>query len=378
MIAQHGGLPIYAEADFCITGTVEAESHTARGAVWRSPGLLQPGARISGVEGRAGLASRRRDLAVHGGRPAAAGRHDVRPVDSRADRAGHSERDSRRARACTRSTRPGVHPLLLAIGSERYTPYAERRRPQELLTHGQRDSGAGAALAGQVSVDRRTRGRRGVGHARRRSHVSTHPARGSTGRATCIFRRAPRSTRSTIRAAALNEGSKLVIAAVGPPVRELPSEVGSLQLPDGFGPARLCMPGVLAVAGPKYQLEGDGTDRAIERFCAAHSAAAPINRFPLLVVVDDVEFTARTAEQFSVGHVHAQQSGGRRARHRGVHGAKTLGLPRIAGDRRADEAAARAAAGRRCCGDAARRRAGRGRRTAGGNFLRSGRNFMRV
>src|SRR5690606_12344527 len=28
----------------------------------------------------------------------------------------------------------GVHPLLLAIGSERYTPYNERERPQELLT----------------------------------------------------------------------------------------------------------------------------------------------------------------------------------------------------------------------------------------------------
>src|SRR5688572_19754801 len=28
----------------------------------------------------------------------------------------------------------GVHPLLLAIGSERYVPYAERRTPQELLT----------------------------------------------------------------------------------------------------------------------------------------------------------------------------------------------------------------------------------------------------
>src|SRR6185369_15279781 len=28
----------------------------------------------------------------------------------------------------------GVHPLLLAVGSERYVPYAERRTPQELLT----------------------------------------------------------------------------------------------------------------------------------------------------------------------------------------------------------------------------------------------------
>ena len=28
----------------------------------------------------------------------------------------------------------GVHPLLLAIGSERYWPFAETPRPQELLT----------------------------------------------------------------------------------------------------------------------------------------------------------------------------------------------------------------------------------------------------
>src|SRR6202158_53013 len=28
----------------------------------------------------------------------------------------------------------GVHPLLLAIGSERYVPYAPKRKPQELLT----------------------------------------------------------------------------------------------------------------------------------------------------------------------------------------------------------------------------------------------------
>src|SRR5207237_1475849 len=28
----------------------------------------------------------------------------------------------------------GVHPLLLALGSERYVPYARERRPQELLT----------------------------------------------------------------------------------------------------------------------------------------------------------------------------------------------------------------------------------------------------
>ena len=43
-----------------------------------------------GAARRAGHAPAGRDLAVHRRRPAAAGRHDVRPVDPRADRAGHS------------------------------------------------------------------------------------------------------------------------------------------------------------------------------------------------------------------------------------------------------------------------------------------------
>src|SRR5207249_6728727 len=37
----------------------------------------------------------------------------------------------------------GVHPLRLAIGSERYVPYAERRKPQELLTCGNAILGQG-------------------------------------------------------------------------------------------------------------------------------------------------------------------------------------------------------------------------------------------
>ncbi len=41
----------------------------------------------------------------------------------------------------------GVHPLLLAIGSERYTPYAKPGRPQELLTQA-----SGILGQGQLSL----------------------------------------------------------------------------------------------------------------------------------------------------------------------------------------------------------------------------------
>ena len=74
----------------------------------------------------------------------------------------------------------------------------------------------------------------------------------------------------------------------------MPREVGSLRLPEGFGPARLCLPGVLAVTGPKYSPDSDGVDRAIGRFCDAFRAADPICRCPLVVGVDDAEFAART------------------------------------------------------------------------------------
>ena len=49
----------------------------------------------------------------------------------------------------------------------------------------------------------------------------------------------------------LNQGSKVVIAAVGPRVRELPKEMpGSLSLPEGFKNPKICIPGVVAISAP--------------------------------------------------------------------------------------------------------------------------------
>ena len=88
----------------------------------------------------------------------------------------------------------------------------------------------------------------------------------------------------------LNDGSKVVIAAAGPPRRELPTEVPSgFTLPDGFGNPRVCLPGVLAVSAPPFVAADDGRDRKIETFCRALGAEHPINGFPLIVAVDNRE-----------------------------------------------------------------------------------------
>ncbi len=91
---------------------------------------------------------------------------------------------------------------------------------------------------------------------------------------------------------ALNEGSKVVLAAAGPKRRELGKDVPTgLRLPDGFADPRVCLPGILAVRGPTSQTEADA---AMFRFCESRAPADSLAGFPLIVIVDDSEFTART------------------------------------------------------------------------------------
>ena len=96
----------------------------------------------------------------------------------------------------------GVHPLLLAIGSERYVPYAAERRPQELLTI------ANAILGqGQLSLAKYLL----IAAQEDDLDLDIHdipellpPSAGARRLAapTCISRHGPRSTRSITAAAA--------------------------------------------------------------------------------------------------------------------------------------------------------------------------------
>ena len=121
-----------------------------------------------------------------------------------------------------------------------------------------------------------------------------------------------------------------------------------LRLPDGFRTRAVCLPGVLAVQGPRVSSRAGAADRAIERFCDAFQPDDPINRFPLIVVVDDSEFTARTLNNFlwvtftrsnPAADVHGDRGRSCEQKHWGCRG--------LAGDRRPHQAAPRAAAGRR-------------------------------
>jgi len=184
----------------------------------------------------------------------------------------------------------GVHPLLLAIGSERYVPYAPRRQPQELLTLASAVLGQGQmSLAKYLLIvakeDAPTLEIHDI------AAFLQHLLARVDWRRDLHFH-----TRTTIdtldySGSGFNEGSKLVIAAVGSPVRSLPEQLApGLALPDGFVGPRVCLPGVLAVQAPAHARE----PAAMARLCAAFTPEAPINAFPLVVLVDDSELTARS------------------------------------------------------------------------------------
>jgi 4-hydroxy-3-polyprenylbenzoate decarboxylase len=192
----------------------------------------------------------------------------------------------------------GVHPLLLAVGSERYTPYNPLRCPQELLTQ------ANAILGqGQLSLAKYLL----IVAEQDDARVDIHDIAGFFS---YLLQRVDWTrdlhfqTRTTIdtldyTGSAINEGSKLVIAAAGPPIRELPTELSELgSLPDGFDQPQLCLPGVLAVRGPACTTRQTETDPAIERFCRHFPADHAVQRFPLIVVVDDSRFAAAGLNNF--------------------------------------------------------------------------------
>ncbi|MFO0864226.1 MAG: UbiD family decarboxylase [Gemmataceae bacterium] len=192
----------------------------------------------------------------------------------------------------------GVHPLLLAIGSERYVPFGPRRRPQELLTI------ANAILGqGQLSLAKYLIIAAQEDDPQLRLHDLGAFLRHVLERIDWS-RDLHFQTRTTIdtldySGSGFNEGSKVVWAAVGPPRRTLPTHLPSdLRLPDGFSEPRICMPGVLAIQAPKFVATREDIEPATRRFAEAYRPTDAINAFPLIVLVDDSDFTARTLNNF--------------------------------------------------------------------------------
>lgn len=184
----------------------------------------------------------------------------------------------------------GVHPLLFATGSERYTPYIKDRKPQEILTIANHILGKNQlSLAKYLFIaaqeDDPTLDVNDI-----YGFLKHCLERIDTTRDLHFY------TKTTIdtldySGSGLNSGSKVALTVAGDVKRELMSELPSgFTLPEIFTDYKLAMPGVLAIKAPKYQLELE-TESQIT-ILNDHLKSADLNGLPLIVLCDDAHFTA--------------------------------------------------------------------------------------
>ena len=188
----------------------------------------------------------------------------------------------------------GVHPLLLAIGSERYMPFRERK-PEEILTQANRILGSGqTSLAKFLFIAAR-------GDS---PGLNTHDIAGFFRH---ILERVDWTrdlhfqTKTTIdtldySGTGWNAGSKVVVACCGDKKRELAVTLpDGFSLPTGFHHPRFALPGILAIEGPGFTDESSYKDgellgKDLERF--------PMDGIPMIVLCDDSEFASATLNNF--------------------------------------------------------------------------------
>jgi 4-hydroxy-3-polyprenylbenzoate decarboxylase len=299
MIRRPGELPIGAEADFCITGYLESDRELPEGPF---------GDHLGYYSLRHNFPAMRVEHVYHRPQPIWPFTVVGRPPqeDSIFGKFIHElvgpivPKKVPGVRALHAVDAAGVHPLLLAVGSERYVPYETPRRPMELLTL------ANAILGyGQLSLAKYLWITAGEDNPELDvTHVPDflrHVLERVDWRRDIHFQTCTTIDTLDYSGEGLNRGSKAIIATAGPPRRTLPVALDSrVRVPVelGFCDPRVCLPGILVVEGPAYRAEHHGRDAVVEKFCDACRQNEAINNFPLIVLVDDSDFAVRSISNF--------------------------------------------------------------------------------
>ncbi|OQY18485.1 MAG: 3-octaprenyl-4-hydroxybenzoate carboxy-lyase [Desulfobacteraceae bacterium 4572_35.1] len=191
----------------------------------------------------------------------------------------------------------GVHPLLLALGSERYTPYSNEERPQELLTQGCAILGQGQlSLAKYLLIANSDDCPQLDIHDI--DHFFTHVLKRCDWRRDLHFHTCTTTDTLDYSGNGLNSGSKVVIAASGKAQRELPTQLpAQLELPAGFSAPHVAQAGIMVIQGAACTTT-EAARQTMEQFCPFYSAKDSINNFPLLIISDDSEFAAANLNNF--------------------------------------------------------------------------------
>lgn len=186
----------------------------------------------------------------------------------------------------------GVHPLLFAIGSERYTPFLKEKKPQEILTIANHILGKNQlSLAKYLFIAAREDNEQ-LSTSNIASFLQHMLERIDLAKDLHFH------TNTTIDTLdysgdGLNTGSKVVFAAVGEKRRELMTILpNGFFLPDGFGNSKIALPGVLAIDGKGYTNAVNAKSEMAS--LKEHLKTTDLATLQIIVFCDDANFTAAT------------------------------------------------------------------------------------
>jgi 4-hydroxy-3-polyprenylbenzoate decarboxylase len=191
----------------------------------------------------------------------------------------------------------GVHPLLLAVGSERYTPYARTQQPAELLTQANLILGKGQLSLAKylwIAADESQQ----LSTKNIEAYLSFILQRVDWRRDVHFYTRTSIDTLD-YSGDGLNSGSKMVIAACGSPKRQLETEIPErLRALDGIRDIRSVIPGVLAVQTQSFVSTDEMSQQIMLWEKQIASDDPSIMAFPLWVVCDDAAFLSASLKNF--------------------------------------------------------------------------------
>ena len=188
----------------------------------------------------------------------------------------------------------GVHPLLLAIGKERYMPFRERM-PEEIITIANRILGSGqTSLAKFLIIAADEEGIPSVHHItdffqyvlaridwKRDLHFQT------------------KTTIDTLdySGSGWNAGSKVIIACNADPMRTLSNELPKdFSLPQNFKGTNFINKGILAIEGPSF-VDYEVAMKDINQL-GNHLSQFDLDNIPLIIVCDDSRFISANENNF--------------------------------------------------------------------------------
>ena len=187
----------------------------------------------------------------------------------------------------------GVHPLLLAVGSERYMPFRDIR-PEELLTQANHLLGKGQTSLAKFLFIANSNDEEGLS-AKDEKYFFEHMLRRLDWTRDLHFQ--TKTTMDTLDYSGdgWNEGSKVVVASCGQPIRKLDAALPTLPESKLFSKAKMIGPGILALQVEAFTGE---ESYATVRKIALELEAAKLDEHPLIILCDDSAFMAADYSNF--------------------------------------------------------------------------------